>query len=113
VQVRRQIGSDIVLVADDGLQIHWRGVVERGTGGTGKERIDADSRELALRRLLKHGLLRRLKNAVHTPQNRKRENHLAVFVGFVLATQQVRHGPNERGKIHPRMLPRWALTASQ
>jgi hypothetical protein len=33
------------------------------------------------------------------PQHRQRQNHLAVFVAFVRAAQQVADTPNEVGKL--------------
>jgi hypothetical protein len=91
VKVSRKVHRDVILVANDGLQVHRRSVVKGIAGRASQIMIDAVPRDVALGGFLQNGLLRRLKDAVHPAQNCKRENHLAILMGLVLATQQVRH----------------------
>ena len=95
MEIGRKVHRDIILVANDGLQVHRRSVVEGVAGRASQIVIDAVSRDITLCSLLQHGLLRRLQDAVHPAQNGKWQNHLAILMGLVLATQQVRHGPDE------------------
>ena len=91
MQVRRKVNRDVILVANDGLQVHRRSVVEGIAGRPSQIVIDAIPRDIAPGGLLQNSLLRRLQDTVHPAQNRKGQNHLAILMGLVLATQQVRH----------------------
>lgn len=91
--------GDVVLVAQQFSHVQRRRVEEVLARFLQQERLGVNSGRLTFHFLLQDRFLRRFQNAIQPPQNGKRKNDATVFGLLVIAAQQVRDRPNERGEV--------------
>ena len=99
VDVRAQVGGDVVLVAHQLLEVERRTVVEALLGDAGQHHIGAELLLLERLGLLKHGRLGGLEHAVEAAQDGEREDHLAVVGLLEVASEKIGDGPDEGGEV--------------
>ncbi|OQB95809.1 MAG: hypothetical protein BWX86_01072 [Verrucomicrobia bacterium ADurb.Bin122] len=97
VEVGAEVFGDVVLVADDGLEVERRGVEEADAGLFEEEGLGVESGGLALGELGEHGGFGRLQHAVEPAQHGEREDDLAVVRLLVIAAEEVGDGPDKGG----------------
>lgn len=96
--VGEQVLADMVLIAHELAHIEGGRVVETLPGLAQEERVGIEPRLRLVGELGEHGRLGGLQNAVEAPEDGEREDDLAVFGLFVVAAQEVRHGPDKGRK---------------
>jgi len=86
LDVTEQIFTDVILIAHQLLHVQWRGVVETLPRFAQQEWLWIQPGLLLFIELGQHGWLGCLKHAIQSAQNGERQDDLAVFGLFVIAT---------------------------
>jgi hypothetical protein len=97
--VRAQVLADVVLIADDGLQIVLGGVVEVLARLLEQEWLGVEARLLACGQFGQDGSLGRREDTVQPSQHHERQNDLPVVRLLVIAAQQLGDRPDERTEV--------------
>ena len=99
LEIRAQIFTDVVLITHELFQVEGRGVVKELAGFAQQERLGVDLGGGAFLQLREHGSFGAFQHAIQSAQDGERQDDLAIFRLFVIAAQEVGHGPDDGGKI--------------
>src|SRR5690606_2278505 len=103
---------DVRRVVEQTAHVELRGVEELLARGSTEDRLDVVDLALDPAVGLQHLGLGRLQNAVQATQHDQRKADSAVLGLLVVATQQVRDGPDERGVVLDARLRHDGLSSS-
>jgi hypothetical protein len=95
LDVGREIGADVILVAHDAEHVERRGVGEGYAGDAGKEGLGVEALGFAGGVLGQHLRLRRREYAVEASENREGQDHAAVLGRLIVAAEEIRDGPDQ------------------
>ncbi len=98
LDVAVEVGRDVVLIAEQLLQVQLGGVVEGLPRLAQQEGFRVHPLRLPGRQFCQHSVLGRPQHAIEAAQHGERQNDLAVVGLLVVPAQEVGHGPEEGRK---------------